>query len=87
MYYGGVGQAAYGPLVIFMAATPFVAISVSDHQKVRPQSEHDQSGEFEDGPFRSSVLSRKAARYKNKVSGVRYSHRLSWKQLLRLPVE
>lgn len=58
---------AYGPLVIFMAATLCVAISVSDRQKrsiqkrhVQPiketrQSEPDQSGEYEDGPFRSSI--------------------------------
>jgi hypothetical protein len=54
MYYGGVGQAAYGSLVIFMAVAPFIAISVFDHQernieerRVQPiettwQSEQDQ---------------------------------------------
>jgi hypothetical protein len=33
MYYGGVGQAAYGSLVIFMAVAPFVAISVFGRQE------------------------------------------------------
>ncbi|KAJ5507023.1 hypothetical protein N7527_009166 [Penicillium freii] len=54
MYYGGVGQAAYGSLVIFMAVALFIAVFVFDHRernlqeiRVQPieitrQSEQDQ---------------------------------------------
>lgn len=70
---------AYEPLVISMAITAYVAISVSDRQersiqnihvqpiKVTRQSEPDQSGEYEVCPFRSSILSRRPG-CKNKVS-------------------
>lgn len=38
MYYGGVGQAAYGSLVIFMAIASFVAFLISDCHKRSIQS-------------------------------------------------
>lgn len=55
MYYGGVGQAAYGCLVIFMAVAPFVARLVFDQyqsKRIGPieaarQPEQDQRGDYE----------------------------------------
>ncbi|KAJ5766712.1 uncharacterized protein N7511_004328 [Penicillium nucicola] len=48
MYYGGVGQAAYGSLMIFMAIASFVAFSISDRQKrdIQPVETIQQSEQF-----------------------------------------
>jgi hypothetical protein len=49
MYYGGVGQAAYGSLVIFMAIASFVAFLISDrHERnIQPIEATRQSEQYQ----------------------------------------